>query len=410
MTHLVAAVISGLVTTAASSPIDVIKTRVMTEVSRGAMFNGPVDCIVKSIKAEGVAVLYRGFMPNYMRIGARGLCLHASPRTSITNPTAHAVSSPLPPPRAVQGRTLSWCVACAARTRGGTPQWAAPHAATAARAVLPPAGVPAQPVWRRLYVGGHATSVSVWAPRGTLMGQTTRSPAPLLPSLWSQCRDCAVRDSRCAPRTHTFRQRAEGKGDGLPQLRFAAQMRAGLPQAPHDHAPAAPAFLLAQMEGLWSFPVEAGPPRPAPDRLDHTGARRSGAARTRRGPSHRPPRCRFPAPQIAYINTQDADYTRAAHRLWRFLYFPKDADATMCAQWLRSRGAEAPAARPTPLTPSPAHQADRGRVYAGRDGGHSSPLPPQLFRCQQRLHRRVRVPQRRGAAAGPRVAPAAAAN
>jgi len=67
--HFTASVVSGLVTTAASSPVDVIKTRIMSELARGAMFNSPLDCFVKSLQAEGLGVLYRGFLPNYMRLG-----------------------------------------------------------------------------------------------------------------------------------------------------------------------------------------------------------------------------------------------------------------------------------------------------------------------------------------------------
>lgn len=39
----------------------------------GKLYKGMVDCFVKSAKNEGVASLWKGFMPNWGRLGPRGV-------------------------------------------------------------------------------------------------------------------------------------------------------------------------------------------------------------------------------------------------------------------------------------------------------------------------------------------------
>ena len=34
-----------------------------------AVYRGAIDCTIKTIKSEGVFGLYKGFIPNWMRIG-----------------------------------------------------------------------------------------------------------------------------------------------------------------------------------------------------------------------------------------------------------------------------------------------------------------------------------------------------
>lgn len=59
----------------ASSPFDVVKSRIMQQPSgpdgKGLYFKGMTDCFIKSIKTEGVISLWRGFWPNYARLGPR---------------------------------------------------------------------------------------------------------------------------------------------------------------------------------------------------------------------------------------------------------------------------------------------------------------------------------------------------
>lgn len=63
--------ISGLVTTAASMPVDIAKTRIqnMKVVDGKPEFRGAGDVLVKVIKNEGVFALWKGFTPYYARLG-----------------------------------------------------------------------------------------------------------------------------------------------------------------------------------------------------------------------------------------------------------------------------------------------------------------------------------------------------
>uniref|UniRef100_A0A182VLC2 Mitochondrial oxaloacetate carrier protein n=1 Tax=Anopheles merus TaxID=30066 RepID=A0A182VLC2_ANOME len=69
----VAGAVGGTVMAITMTPPDVIATRLYNQgvdaKGRGIYYNGVVDCFVKILKAEGVAGLYKGFWPHYMRIG-----------------------------------------------------------------------------------------------------------------------------------------------------------------------------------------------------------------------------------------------------------------------------------------------------------------------------------------------------
>jgi len=72
---LTTAFASGYVSTVASSPFDVVKSRVMGQPMHPdgtpTMYNGMVDCFIKSSKAEGIMSLYNGFWPNFGRVVPR---------------------------------------------------------------------------------------------------------------------------------------------------------------------------------------------------------------------------------------------------------------------------------------------------------------------------------------------------
>jgi hypothetical protein len=65
--HFLASFVAGLVTTTATSPVDVIKTRVMN--ATHGEYTGPVDCLLKLLRTEGPRALFRGWVPNYLRLG-----------------------------------------------------------------------------------------------------------------------------------------------------------------------------------------------------------------------------------------------------------------------------------------------------------------------------------------------------
>jgi len=69
--HFCSSMISGLVTTAASMPVDIAKTRIqnMSVVNGVPEYTGAVDVLTKVVKKEGVLSLWKGFTPYYMRLG-----------------------------------------------------------------------------------------------------------------------------------------------------------------------------------------------------------------------------------------------------------------------------------------------------------------------------------------------------
>lgn len=69
--HFVASMISGLVTTAASMPVDIAKTRIqnMKTVNGLPEYKGAIDVLTKVIRNEGFFALWKGFTPYYARLG-----------------------------------------------------------------------------------------------------------------------------------------------------------------------------------------------------------------------------------------------------------------------------------------------------------------------------------------------------
>ncbi|KAM2330419.1 hypothetical protein ACFX1X_021250 [Malus domestica] len=70
--HTLASIMSGLSATALSCPADVVKTRMMNQ-SRSKegkiMYNNSYDCLVKTVKVEGLSALWKGFFPTWARLG-----------------------------------------------------------------------------------------------------------------------------------------------------------------------------------------------------------------------------------------------------------------------------------------------------------------------------------------------------
>nr|CAB3266165.1 mitochondrial 2-oxoglutarate/malate carrier protein [Phallusia mammillata] len=69
--HFVASMISGLITTAASMPVDIAKTRIqnMKIVDGKPEYKGAFDVLGKVIRNEGIFSLWKGFTPYYFRLG-----------------------------------------------------------------------------------------------------------------------------------------------------------------------------------------------------------------------------------------------------------------------------------------------------------------------------------------------------
>lgn len=73
--HGLSSLISGFFLCIVMNPFDIISTRMFNQApdpltGRGGMlYKSPVDCLVKTVKAEGIQALYKGFTAHYLRIG-----------------------------------------------------------------------------------------------------------------------------------------------------------------------------------------------------------------------------------------------------------------------------------------------------------------------------------------------------
>ena len=68
--HTLASVASGLSATTLSCPADVVKTRMMNQGKEGkALYRSSYDCLVKTVRHEGIRALWKGFLPTWARLG-----------------------------------------------------------------------------------------------------------------------------------------------------------------------------------------------------------------------------------------------------------------------------------------------------------------------------------------------------
>ncbi|CAF3853376.1 unnamed protein product [Rotaria sp. Silwood2] len=77
-THFLSSFIAGFAGAFTSTPIDVIRTRLMNQEnlqSRGKLtststpYKGIIDCFIKTTRNEGFLALYKGFFPSWLRLG-----------------------------------------------------------------------------------------------------------------------------------------------------------------------------------------------------------------------------------------------------------------------------------------------------------------------------------------------------
>jgi len=86
--HIVSSFIASLCAVSASTPVDVIRTRLMSqkvhrsndsnEIKPGKIYRGSWDCFTTTLKHEGVRALYRGFLPAWFRMGPWNLIFFTS--------------------------------------------------------------------------------------------------------------------------------------------------------------------------------------------------------------------------------------------------------------------------------------------------------------------------------------------
>jgi len=73
VSHGCASIVAGLVATIMSTPSDVLKTRIM---SNPDAYKSTLDCLVKTVKADGPLALYRGFFPIWARMGPKAMVFY----------------------------------------------------------------------------------------------------------------------------------------------------------------------------------------------------------------------------------------------------------------------------------------------------------------------------------------------
>uniref|UniRef100_A0A1A7YVY9 Solute carrier family 25, member 30 n=1 Tax=Iconisemion striatum TaxID=60296 RepID=A0A1A7YVY9_9TELE len=67
-THFLSSFVCGLAGALASNPVDVVRTRMMNQ-RGGALYQGTLDCLLQTWRLEGFMALYKGFFPNWLRLG-----------------------------------------------------------------------------------------------------------------------------------------------------------------------------------------------------------------------------------------------------------------------------------------------------------------------------------------------------
>ncbi|CAD8086292.1 unnamed protein product [Paramecium primaurelia] len=60
---------TGLIISITTAPMDLIKTRIMSQDSGHKVYNGLMDCTIKTFKQEGLCAFYKGFYPQWLRFG-----------------------------------------------------------------------------------------------------------------------------------------------------------------------------------------------------------------------------------------------------------------------------------------------------------------------------------------------------
>jgi solute carrier family 25 (mitochondrial uncoupling protein), member 8/9 len=68
VTHLLSGMGAGFIAVCVGSPVDVVKSRVMGD--KVGKYTGVVNCFVKTFTEDGLLAFYKGFIPNFARLGS----------------------------------------------------------------------------------------------------------------------------------------------------------------------------------------------------------------------------------------------------------------------------------------------------------------------------------------------------
>lgn len=77
LNHLASSLLASLGSAVASTPLDVIRTRLMNQRklkdqvanTKERIYKGTVDCFMQTVRNEGFLALYKGFVPTWLRMG-----------------------------------------------------------------------------------------------------------------------------------------------------------------------------------------------------------------------------------------------------------------------------------------------------------------------------------------------------
>jgi len=72
--HFFCSMVAGVVAAAVTSPVDLVKSRVMVQpvdpaTGQGTLYKGMIDCFRRVIETEGASALFKGFNSQWLRIG-----------------------------------------------------------------------------------------------------------------------------------------------------------------------------------------------------------------------------------------------------------------------------------------------------------------------------------------------------
>eukprot|EP00245_Coleochaete_scutata_P017764 TRINITY_DN887_c0_g1_i1.p1 TRINITY_DN887_c0_g1~~TRINITY_DN887_c0_g1_i1.p1 ORF type:complete len:337 (-),score=53.47 TRINITY_DN887_c0_g1_i1:609-1547(-) len=68
VTHILSGLGAGFIAVCVGSPVDVVKSRIMGD--SAGQYKGTIDCFVKTFKNDGIGAFYKGFVPNFGRLGS----------------------------------------------------------------------------------------------------------------------------------------------------------------------------------------------------------------------------------------------------------------------------------------------------------------------------------------------------
>jgi solute carrier family 25 protein 14/30 len=71
-THVTASIISGVISTYGTNPVDTVKSRIMNQpvdpvTGKGLIYRNSFHCIYRTVRDEGVTALWKGSVPNFCR-------------------------------------------------------------------------------------------------------------------------------------------------------------------------------------------------------------------------------------------------------------------------------------------------------------------------------------------------------